>query len=470
MIRPIRHAAAAAALLASHAAAAQPAGGFKHIIIVVQENRTPDNLFGSNPKFEPGVDIASSGVNSKGATIALTAVPLAGCYDIAHTHAAFEAALTAGFDTEPYTLDKCPAVPANAQFKYVDNSAGVVQPYFDLAENFGFANRMFQTNQGPSFPAHQFLFGGTSAPQASTTLFSAENLAVTGNAGCIAPTGQTVALIDGNGSETTHAPTFPCYDHQTLADLLDAAKPPVSWRYYAPSAGAIWTAPNAISHICKPALVKGALQCTGADWTKNVVSDNPAQVLTDIAACKLAGVSWVIPTGLESDHANANNGTGPQWVASIVNAVGTQSCPAETYWDDTLILITWDDWGGWYDHVPPFDINVGTATWGSGYTYGFRVPLLVVSAYTEARTVSNHIYDFGSLLRFVERNFGLGTIGPGTTRFNHYADYFANYKPFGKLTEFFTLSSPKDFTPIPTVLKAWDFIHAPRPLTPPDDD
>jgi phospholipase C len=464
------YAAAVAALLVTHAACAQPTGGFKHIIIVVQENRTPDNLFGSNPTFEPGVDIARSGVNSKGVTIPLTAVPLANCYDISHTHAAFEAALTVGFDTEPYSLDGCPEPPTNVQFKFVDNSAGVVQPYFELAENFGFANRMFQTNQGPSFPAHQFLFGGTSAPQASTALFAAENLAVSGRAGCIALAGETVALIDGNGSETTHAPTFPCYDHQTLADLLDAAKSPVSWRYYAPAAAAIWTAPNAISHICKPALVNGAVQCTGADWTKNVVANNSAQVLTDIAACKLAGVSWVIPSGAESDHAGSDTGIGPQWVASIVNAVGTQSCTGEDYWQDTAILITWDDWGGWYDHVRPFDINTGTATWGSGYTYGFRVPLLVVSAYTQAGTVSNHIYDFGSLLRFVERNFSLGLIGPGTTRFNHYADYFASFAPFGQLNEFFSLAAPRSFIPISTTLKGWDFVHAPRTLTPPDDD
>ena len=121
-------------------AAAPPA--FKHIVIVIQENRTPDNLFGSNPAFEPGVDIASTAVTSTGRQLQLKPVPLAGCYDVSHTHASFEAALTQGFDQEPIRPTKC-TVPGYPQFKFVDNSKGTVQPYFDLATQYGFANRMF---------------------------------------------------------------------------------------------------------------------------------------------------------------------------------------------------------------------------------------------------------------------------------------------------------------------------------------
>ena len=348
------------------AANAQAAPVFKHILIVIQENRTPDNLFGSNPHFEPGVDIASSGVTSKGRTVPLAPLPLADCYDISHSHASFEYALRYGFDKEPLDSSACTGrLPPNPHFMYVDNSEGTVQPYFDIATNYGFANRMFQTNQGPSFPAHQFLFGGTSAPAASSPLFAAENMAIgnnlkDGNAGCIAPAGQTVALINSKGVETQVPPAFPCFEHRTLADLLSAATPPISWRYYAPMPGSIWTAPDAIRHICQAHRVGGVPTCTGPLWTNNVVPDNPAQVLTDIANCNLLAVSWVIPTAQNSDHANVNTGTGPQWVASIVNAVGQQSCASgEDYWNDTAILITWDDWGGWFDHLKPIEDSVG---------------------------------------------------------------------------------------------------------------
>jgi phospholipase C len=465
-----------ASLLAAQWAALAPCAlatpGFRHIVIVVQENRTPDNLFGSNPTFEPNVDIATSGVNSQGQVIPLTAVPLASCYDIAHAHVSFEAMLLQGADQEEVKPNKNCQVPANPQFKFVDNSAGAVQPYFDIASGYGFANRMFQTNQGPSFPAHQFLFGGTSAPGIDTPLFAAENMANTKqNAGCIGPVGtngQRVAIIAPDGSETEHKALYPCFDHPTLSDLLETAPTPLSWRYYAPEPGSIWTAPDAISHICKPEGHGAARACTGADWLANVVPDNPAQVLSDIAACNLPAVSWVIPNGEESDHALLNKGLGPQWVASIVNAVGAQSCANEGgYWNDTAILITWDDWGGWYDHVTPFSINQ-PPVWGAGYTYGFRVPLLVVSAYTPAGFVDNTVLDVGNILYFVEQNFGLGFIGPGQGRYSNYADYHAASR--GALGEFFTLNAARSFVPISARLDARYFINAPKSHTPPDDD
>jgi len=459
-----------AAALTPQAAGAHPPGGFKHIIVVIQENRTPDNLFGSNPSFEPGVDIATSGPTSKGSTVALTPVALDGCYDIAHTHAAFEAAYTQGFDREPFSLPKGCTAPAHPQYKYVDNSTGTVQPYFDIAAANGFANRMFQTNQGPSFPAHQFLFGGTSAPSADTALFAAENLPEKTPAGCAAPSSARVALIDPLGSETSHPAIYPCFEHRTLADLLDAATPPIGWRYYAPGSDSIWTAPNAIEHICGPATVSGTVKCNGADWMDDVIPNNPAQVLTDIGNCALQPVSWVIPTGEESDHASINNGSGPSWVAGIVNAIGgARKCGSETYWQNTAIFITWDDWGGWFDHVAPFKV-VKPYQWGAGYTYGFRVPLLVVSAYTKPALVSNQILDFGSILAFIEKNFGLGFIGPGTSRYTQYADYQATLAGRGDLADFFTLTTAKPFTAIQAKLSIEDLLHAPTSVVGPDDD
>ncbi len=460
--------------LAGLAAAPQPAGAaprFKHIILIIQENRTPDNLFGSNPHFEPNVDIATHGVTGTGATIALQKLPLADCYDLGHGHDSFQASINRGFEFNTIKLAKNCAMPANAEFKYVDNSTGTVQPYFDIAKQNGFANRMFQTNQGPSFPAHQFLFGGTSAPQRFSPLFAAENTKTPTDAGCAATSGTTVAVIDALGSETANARIAPCFEHATLSDILQTAQPPISWRYYAPSAGYIWTAPNAIQHICVPATVNGIRQCTGVDWVDHVEPNNPAQVLSDISACNLRQMSWVIPTAEASDHPIGNTGLGPSWVASIVNAVGKQTCAGEDYWKTTAIFITWDDWGGWYDHVPPFEI-VKPYNWGAGYTYGFRVPLLVVSAFTQPGLVSNGIFDFGSILLFIERNFGVGYIGAkyGTNKYMQYADFQAAQPGRGDLATFFNLASPKAFTPIAAPVGAAAFIAAPKSIVPVDDE
>jgi phospholipase C len=226
------------------------------------------------------------------------------------------------------------------QYKYVDNSQGLLNPYLDLATQYGWANYMFQTNQGPSFPAHQYIFGGTSAPSAiadADGIFAAENMSNTGvaglnaMAGCIAPSTTTVQLIDPAGIEDPSQRIYPCFEHQTLPDVLPLN---VTWRYYAPSAGSIWTAPDAIQHICESSGPSGV--CQGQLWAQNVDLKS-ADVLTDIANCNLRNLSWVIPTGANSDHAGSNDGGGPSWVASIVNAIGNSStCDnGSGYWRNT---------------------------------------------------------------------------------------------------------------------------------------
>jgi phospholipase C len=72
--------------------------------------------------------------------------------------------------------------------------------------------------------------------------------------------------------------------------------------------------------------------------------------------------------------------------------------------------VTWDDWGGWYDHVPPPQVIADGTSWGSGYVYGFRVPLIVISPYAKAAHISHVNHDFGSILHFMEENFGLSSL------------------------------------------------------------
>jgi phospholipase C len=466
--------AAMACLLGLPAWAAPANVVFRHIIVVIQENRTPDNLFGSAPNFEPGVDIATSGVNSLGQTIPLTAEILASCYDMGHKHEEFEAMLNEGADQELLVVPAGCTAPANPEFKFVDNSTGTVQPYFDIATQYSFSNRMFQTNQGASFLAHQFLFGGTSQPSTESPLFAADSVGKGEHAfGCTAPPNTRIYLIDGYGNENTNKPIYPCFEHPTLSDVLDNAA--ITWRYYGATPDTLWLAPNAIQHICVPVPSGNGNACTGPAFTNGqVVENNPAQVLTDVQSCNLASVSWVTPNKEESDHSQVNTGLGPAWVASIVNAVGQQAaCPdGETYWNDTAILIVWDDWGGWYDHVRPFAINqqpVSPAQWGDGYTYGFRVPFLVVSAYTPNHLVDNTVHDFGSILYFIEHNFALGFIGPGDTIYSNYADYQAAMRG-DDLSEFFLRKQPRPFKPIKTDTSIEDFIHAPRSIGSPDDE
>jgi phospholipase C len=439
-----------------------PPGKIQHIVIIFQENRTPDNLFHDPVLINAGADITSSGVNSLGQTVKLTATSLGIDYDLSHAHSAFVAMYDGGkmdgADKIRISCSKgasnCP--PSNAQFMYVSPSD--IQPYFQMAEQYTFGDRMFQTNEGPSFPAHQFIISGTSAPTATSNLFVAENAqGVTkagNNTGCTAPPAEYVHLIDASGNE--FRTMYPCTDHPTLTDELDAKS--ITWRYYTPSAGSLWTGPNAIEHVCGPnATPPNATACVGSDWVDHVVlyaPDNPAPILTDIANNQLPAVSWVIPSGQNSDHAGSTTATGgPSWVASIVNTIG-----ASSYWANTAIIITWDDWGGWYDHVPPPEvINDGTS-WGSGYVYGFRVPLIVISPYAKSAYISHTTHDFGSILHFIEETFGLPSLG--------YADAYAD-----NLSDCFDFKqSPIAFHTINAPMSASYFLNDRTPPTDPDDD
>jgi len=433
-------------------------GKFQQIVVIFQENRTPDNLFHDPVLMAKGADIARSGLNSSGQTVTLMPTSLGVDYDLDHSHSAFGAMYDGGkmdgadkvkiFCSTGAT--NCP--PPNPQFLYVQ--ASDIGPYFQLAEQYTFGDRMFQTNQGPSFPAHQFIISGTSAPSATSNLFVAENAQgvanASGNTGCAAPPAEYVYLIDPSGNEPSTM--YPCTDHPTLTDELNAKG--ISWRYYTPSAGSLWTGPNAIQHMCGPNNPPpNATACTGSDWVNNVVLDE-TQVLTDITGGKLAQVSWVIPNGVNSDHAGSTTTTGgPSWVASVVNAIGNSS-----YWANTAIVITWDDWGGWYDHVPPPKlVNDGTS-WGSGYVYGFRVPLIVVSPYARAAYISHTNHDFGSILNLIEKTFNLPSLG--------YADAYAD-----DLSDCFNFNqTPISFKTINAPLNAAHFLNDKSPKTDPDDD
>ena len=399
----------------------------KHVVIIFQENRTPDNLFQDPVLISRGADIATQGLNSKGQLITLQPGSLIQNYDLGHSHIGFTLQYDKGkmdasdkaFVYCPKTATKCPcsnyaiqhkiSCPlSNPVYSYVDPAE--VQPYFQLAEQYTFNDRMFQTNQGPSFPAHQIIISGTSAPTATSNLFVAENVVPEGaRAGCIAKPGNTVLLIDPQGNETQSM--YPCTEHASLTDLLKNAG--ISWRYYTPSAGSIWTGPNGIEHMCGPNNPPpNATACLGADW--NNVSMPPSNVLSDISNGQLAQVSWVVPSGDASDHANGNIGLGPSWVASIVNAIGSSA-----YWQDTAIFITWDDWGGWYDHVAPPILN--------SYEYGFRVPLIVVSPYAKPAYISHVTHDFGSILQFIEHTYSLPSLGYADATATSLSDCF-NFK------------------------------------------
>jgi phospholipase C len=464
-----------------------PPPHFSHIVIIIQENRTPDDLFGGDPiapaatcggfnGFTPFIDLANGGPNNYSGIVGcsfLTEVPDLNTGGGTHSNQSWQGQWDNGAmdgACNPNT-DKgahCGGTnPPNPPYVYVQQS--VVQPYFDIANNYGWANYMFQTNEGPSFPAHQFLFGGTSAPVWPSLEYA--NYFVADNpgsaSGCPKSNGN-LDWVDPTGDPTFMYPTpnslmanpFECYDRNTMVTTQngptgavtprsDKSGSAITWKYYAQSAGTIWDAPEADPQTCYGLYQApmGNPPCSGAEYNHVVfpgtTNGTYAPIFNDIATCNLSKITWVTPDGVWSDHPGdlgqkkmGYPGLGPSWVADIVDAIGQSSinsAGACDYWsvEPTAIFIVWDDWGGFYDHVPPPFVARGTDTscvnhngssWGCGYVYGFRVPFLVVSPYTKAGTVSGPLaaaakfpppyppppqwtHDFGSILNFTEQNF-----------------------------------------------------------------
>jgi phospholipase C len=409
-------------------------GKIRHVVIIFQENRTVDNLFDGLP----GADTVRGGKNSHGQVVKLQPVSLTAPYDISHKHNAFtteyDDGKLDGFNNVASLCKKgarCPAPDVRA-YGYVPRRE--VEPYFRMAESYAFADRMFQTNQGPSLPAHQYILSGTSTIRAGSPLRAAENAYTAERkftGGCDSPPGSHVWLINPAGDENREI--YPCFERQALIDLVEAQQG-LTWRYYQHHVGpGLWSGPDAIQHIRHSRAYK-----------THVLAPS-SRVLTDIADGKLANVVWVIPSAKSSDHAGQNDGSGPSWVASVVNAIGKSN-----YWDSTAIFVTWDDWGGWYDHVKPPQYN--------SYELGFRVPMIVISPYARVGYISHKQHEFGSILKFAEAVFGLGSLGTTDVRADDLSDCF-NFA-----------RTPRKFKIIPAKLPASYFLNQPSSHDNPDDD
>ena len=483
---------------------------FKHIVIIVQENRTPDDLFqpsvvgapcGNQNRFEPGVDIQNGGPNLASQNnhepyiTCMTPVDNLSQGGTSHKHAQWVLQYDNGAMDGACLNTTWPNCP-----QYDSVSQNVVQPYFDIATNYGWANYMFSTHEGPSFPSHQFLFGGTSAPvwpgdsNQYYKYFVAENGP---DSGC-PDTTNTAAWIDPAGFELADPNNSECYDHNTLVTYQEnntvydktTNLENGGWKYYAQKPGSIWDAPEANPQTCYFATGGGGKKCNSSEFSSHVVFEGgsgltSAPILQDIQKCQLASITWVTPDEAWSDHPGMHDmSLGPAWVADIVDAIGnswTQSKGQCDYWgtnsttpEPTAIFITWDDWGGFYDHVPPPAVYRGAEdtqgqwacdapnSWGCGYVYGYRVPLLVVSEYTPAGTISGKLtgpptypppqewtHDFGSILKFTENNFWGPTaqIAPPGYSYADSNSLDSNGGTYIPLWDFF-LGSPRSFTTI----------------------
>ncbi len=374
-------------------------GQISHVIIVIQENRSFDNLFATFP----GAEGTTTGKLHDGTTIPLKARKLENKMVLNNSWPAFvtdyDNGKMDGFDLVWVNEHQC-----TCAYQYVKPSQ--IKPYWSMAKQYVLADHMFPTQASGSFTAHLDLIRGDTKINSYASLI---DFPPHGPWGCDAAPGIKTSLLTDTQEYLYLEGPFPCFTFQTMRDLLDAKS--VSWKYYTPSikthGGDIWNPFDAIQQVRN-----------GSEWGTNVTWPETT-IFTDISSGTLPAVSWVVPDGQNSDHPaqqawGIKKDTGPSWVAQIVNAVGQSS-----YWNSSAIVVVWDDWGGFYDHVAPPQLD---------YTgLGFRVPMIVVSPYAKAAYVSHTQYEFGSILKFVEDTFSLGSLGTSDSRATSIGDVF-NFK------------------------------------------
>lgn len=366
-----------------------PPSPIQHVVILIQENRSFDNLFSGYP----GADSATTGRNRAGAVVPLVQTSLAAPYDFLHNYVDFRAdwnhGRMNGFDHGPF---------GPKAYQYANHTE--VAPYWALARKFALADHTFQTAGSSSFISHLDLVAGSTAINATQSLIDDPSSLPWG---CDAPPGTTTSLLDADGKLLVNGGPYPCLDFTTIRDRLDSAS--LSWKFYDPvflersGVGTLWNPYEAIKAVRY-----------SYEWGNNIVTPETL-IFQDLSSGHLANVSWVIPDIANSDHPDNLSTTGPSWVASVVNAVGQSQ-----YWKSTAIIVVWDDWGGLYDHVPPPQLDYEGL--------GCRVPMLVISPYARRGYVSHTRYEFGSILRFLEDNWSLQNLGTTDVRANSIADMF----------------------------------------------
>jgi phospholipase C len=345
----------------------------KHVVILIKENRTFDHLFG---RF-PGANGTTVGMDH-GVSVPLVRPPQTLPEDLPHD---WTDSFTDndGGKMDGFARDD----PLITKYAYSQMRPDQIPNYWRWAGRFVLSDNFFASHHGPSLPNHLYLIaaqsGGVIRGPGGTRTKPSKSLAKTW--GCDAPPEERVVALDPEGEEIR---VVPCFDFKTEADLL--MKAGIDWSYYSASdvqRGYIWSTYSSIRHIRQ----------TDA-WTAHV---HPVdQLIADATAGTLPAVTWVTPRFLVSDHPakGSNICQGENWSTQVINAI--MNGPD---WSSTAIFLTWDDWGGFYDHVAPRTVD--------RYGYGFRVPLLVISPFARAGTVDHHEGEFSSILRFVEDNWSL---------------------------------------------------------------
>jgi phospholipase C len=342
----------------------------KHIVVIVEENHTFDNYFGTYPGAN-GLNGSVKVPRTPGELATVSPFHISGvtlendpCHSWDCGHQAYDNGKMDGFIAADGG--------SNLTMGYFDYHQ--IPYYWDYASQFVLLDNFYSSVMGASLPNHLYLIAGQSG-------------------------GLTVSSSGGKISFTSSLVYNDTFHFTPIVDELNARN--ISWKYYAGGSSYLnnWNPLPAFAEFrSNPSLMKNL-----ADTSNFAAS---------IRAGKLPEVSWLMPeSDSESEHPPYNITLGEHDVVSEINTI-MQSA----YWNSTAIFVTFDDYGGWYDHVPPPQVD--------GYGYGFRVPCLVISPYARQGVIDHVQGDFTSILKFVETVYSLQPLSSRDSLANNMMEAF----------------------------------------------
>ena len=328
----------------------------QHTVFIIKENHTFDNYFGTFP----GADGATSGITSVGQVVPLTPMPDTYQAQLCNGWSCAIQAIDGG------KMDKFDLISGGLS-AYTQVTEKDIPNYWAYARQFVLADRYFTSVHGPSVPNYFYAV----AAQSGGVIDDGDPGPGTD---CTGASWGDLAVLNSAGNITYQAP---CFDFQTLADSLNAAG--LTWKHYSEDgSGGIFTSFRQI--YSRP------------DYRDHVATT--AQFLADVQNDQLPAMSWLFPAAGKSEHPPESICEGENWTVQQLNAV--MQGPE---WNSTVVFLTWDDFGGFYDHVPPPQLDV--------FGLGPRVPLLIISPFAKAGYISHTVSEHSSVLKFVETRYQL---------------------------------------------------------------
>ena len=414
----------------------------KHVIVVMQENRSFDTYFG----MFPGADGIAGDVCLPDSRTGSCVRPFVDHADV--NGGGPHGAANATADVDAGRMDGFVNQARRSSDVMGYHVESDIPNYWTYARDFVLQDHMFESNASWSLPAHLFLVSEWSA-----------HCTQHGNPGSCTNALQAPGAPPDFGSRAGASPhPAPVYAWTDLTYLLHVRQ--VSWGYYVVP-GSEPDCQNDAAVTCAPVAQNSR---TPGIWNPlpyfdTVKADGEGkniQPVTNFYAQAKAGtlpaVSWVVPSGELSEHPPSPVSFGQTYVTSLVNAV-----MRSPDWASTAIFLTWDDWGGFYDHVQPPTVDANG--------YGLRVPGIVISPFARHGYVDHRVLSFDAYDKFIEDDFlGGERIDPRTDgRPDPRTDVRENAPALGDLVSDFDFGQPPRAPVLLPVRPATTLTGTPQP-------